>query len=161
MIYMNNLKSYMKYFKIYELYIIVTLVFFDFITKYFFSIFLGSKKINLIWDFIFLELYKNKWIAFSLELPFLKILTILIIFLIIFYYIKYERVKNNKIINTSFILIISGALWNARERIFLWEVTDFIWIKYFSIFNFADIYINIWIIIYLIIIVLKKDKEWL
>lgn len=161
MIYMNSLKSYLKIFRFWEFYFIIILVFFDFISKYFFSNFLIWKKINLLGDFLFLELYKNEWIAFSIELPFLKILTVLVIIGIIYYYFKYEKYKNNKYINGSFLLIISGALWNARERIFLWEVTDFIWVKYFSIFNFADIYVSIGIIFYLSIIILKKDKEWI
>jgi signal peptidase II len=161
MICMNRLKLYKSVFKIYELYWILALVFFDYISKYLFVNFLSIQKINLIWDYVFLEIYKNTGIAFSIQFPFLKIMTILIIIGIIYYYIKIERIKNNKYLNFSFIFIISWALWNARERILLWQVTDFIWIKYFSIFNFADIYINIWIIIYLIIIFLKKDKVWI
>jgi len=161
MIYMNSLKLYKRWFNFYEFFFISILIFLDFISKYFFINFFIFKKINLIGDYIFLEVYKNTWIAFSIEFPFLKFITILIIIGIIYYYIKIERIKNNKYIRLSFIFIIAWALWNARERILLWEVTDFIWVKYFSIFNFADIYINIWIIIYLIIIFLKKDKEWI
>ncbi len=161
MICMNNFKISKKVFKFYDLFLIIILVFFDYITKFLFIFFLETKKINIIWDYLFLEVYKNTWIAFSIELPFLKIITFIIILGIIFYYIKYERYKNSKYLNLAFVLIISGALWNARERLLLWEVTDFIWIKYFSVFNFADIYINLWIIIYLSIIILKKDKVWL
>jgi lipoprotein signal peptidase len=161
MIYMNNLKSYKPIIRFYELYYILALVFLDFLSKYLFILFLGAWKINLLWEYLFLKIFKNNWIAFSIELPYLKFFTLLIISWIIYYYFKYEKFKNNKYINLSFILIIAWAIWNWWERIFLWEVTDFIWVKYFSIFNFADIYINIWIIIYLSIIVLKKDKEWL
>jgi signal peptidase II len=159
MICMNNKKSYTGIFKIYGLYVIIILIFLDYLSKFYAYKLLASKKIDLLSDFIYLELYKNKWIAFSMNLPFLKIITITIIGAILYYYIKYEKPKNNKFLNISYILIISGALWNAWERIFLWEVTDFIWVKFFSVFNLADIYISIWIILYLIIIVLKKDNE--
>lgn len=159
MICMNNKKTYTSMFRFYELYAIILFVFLDYISKYFANKLLISDKINLLSDYIYLELHKNIWIAFSIELPFLKIITVLIILFLVYYYIKYEKFKNNKLLNISYILIISWAFWNAWERIFLWKVTDFIWIKYFSVFNFADIYINIWIILYLIIIVLKKDNE--
>ncbi|NDK08669.1 signal peptidase II [Candidatus Gracilibacteria bacterium] len=147
--------------KNYKLYFIILLIFFDFVTKLFFSNYFIEKKVNIFGDYLFLELYKNTGIAFSIDLPYLKIITIFVICLIIWYYTKYEKKKNNKIIDLSFILIISGAIGNARERLVFGEVTDFIGIKYFSVFNLADIYINIGIIIYLIIIILKKDKHWL
>jgi len=136
---------------------LIFLVFLDFFTKYLSNIFLAWKKIDIIWDFFYLSLHKNPWIAFSIWIPFIKIVTIIIILFIIIYYFKFEKNKNNKFIDFSFIFIISWAIWNAWERIFFWEVTDFFWIKYFSVFNFADIYINIWIILYLITIFLKKD----
>lgn len=158
MIFMNKMgNSIIK--KYYKLYFILLLIIIDFISKYSFNFYLGDNKVNLINDIIFLKIYKNTWIAFSIELPYLKLLTIIIIFLIIVYYLKYEKPKNNNLINSSFIFIIAWAIWNARERLLFWKVTDFIWIKYFSVFNFADIYINIWIILYLVIIVLKKDKH--
>lgn len=161
MIYMSRNIIKNIFIKNYKLYFIILLIFFDFVTKLFFSNYFIEKKVNIFWDYLFLELYKNTWIAFSIDLPYLKIITIFVICLIIWYYTKYEKKKNNKIIDLSFILIISWAIWNARERLVFWEVTDYIWIKYFSVFNLADIYINIWIIIYLIIIILKKDKHWL
>jgi lipoprotein signal peptidase len=111
MICMNRLKLYKSVFKIYELYWILALVFFDYISKYLFVNFLSIQKINLIWDYVFLEIYKNTGIAFSIQFPFLKIMTILIIIGIIYYYIKIERIKNNKYLNFSFIFIISWALW--------------------------------------------------
>ncbi len=134
------------------------LVFVDFFTKYLWDLYLVWKKINIIWDFFYLSLHKNPWIAFSISLPYIKIITIILILFLIYYFFRFEKNKNNIFINISFIFIISWAIWNAWERIFFWEVTDFFWIKYFSVFNFADIYINIWIILYLFIIFLKKDN---
>ncbi|MDD3301955.1 MAG: signal peptidase II [Candidatus Gracilibacteria bacterium] len=58
----------------------------------------------------------------------------------------------------SFVLIISGALGNAWERVFLGRVTDFIGVKYFSVFNLADTYITLGMIIYFVLVVFKKDK---
>lgn len=141
-------------------YLIPFLVFLDFITKYLTNIYLKN-QINLIWDFLYLKHVKNPWIAFSINIPFLKITTIILIIWIVYYYIKYEKQKKDKLINLSFALILWWAIWNAWERIIYSEVTDMIWVKYFSVFNLADIFLTIWVIIYLWLIILKKEKEWL
>lgn len=54
-------------------------------------------------------------------------------------------------IDFSFWLILSGALANAFGRIYDSYVIDFIWVKYFAIFNIADSLIMIWVILYLIV----------
>jgi lipoprotein signal peptidase len=119
-----------------------------------------TEKINLLWDFVFLEYILNTWIAFSIQVPtlILKILTIVLI-IVIFYYYKTEKKLYNtcKLYDISFWLILWGALWNAYERIFHEEVIDFLWIKYFSIMNFADIFISIWAILY-IYLIYKNSK---
>lgn len=109
--------------------------------------------INVFYNFIYLKYVKNTWIAFSIPITwlFLKIITITIIITIFYYYIKYESIKKNKLIDLSFWLILAWALANAYERIFNWVVTDFIWMQYFAIFNLADSFISIWVILYLIV----------
>lgn len=109
--------------------------------------------INVFNNFLYLKYIENPGIAFSIPITwlFLKFLTIAIIIRIFYYYIKYERVKKNKLIDLSFWLILAWALANAYERIFNWIVWDFIWVQYFAIFNLADAFITIGVIIYLIL----------
>ncbi len=125
----------------------------DWISKFLSESFLVNKKISIIYDFFTLQLSKNSWIAFSIPIEWivLKIITVTIICWILFYYFKFEDRKNNAFIQAWYGLIIGWAIWNAIERIFIWKVTDFINIKYFAIFNFADIFINIWVIILLLL----------
>ena len=124
----------------------------DFITKYLAVIYL-QKQINIFWDFLYLKQVYNPWIAFGIEIPssLLKIWTIALIIWIFYYYRlelkEEEKIKNKNIINISFWLIISWAIWNAYERVFNSKVIDFIWVQYFSIFNLADSFITIWAII--------------
>lgn len=133
----------------------------DLTSKIFMKSFLLDRgKINLIWDFLKLSLVENSGIAFSLPIEgtFLKIITVVIIALIIFYYFKYE--KKNILNQIAFGLIVGWALGNWVERIFNGVVIDFINLKYFAIFNFADIFINIWVIILIInYLNLCKKKE--
>jgi signal peptidase II len=117
-----------------------------------------QEKLAIIWDFIYLQFITNPWIAFGIEINpiLLKILTISLIILI-FYYHRYER-KNEKkkkwkkLIDISFALILAWAIWNAYERVFNSNVIDFVWVKYFSVFNLADSFITIGAILYLYIL---------
>lgn len=137
--------------------LIIFLIFLDLITKYLAKINLLEQK-SLIGDFLYLKYVENIWIAFGIPLTWilLKILTISIIWIIFWYYLKEEKNKNNKFINFSFILILAWALGNWYERIFNSKVIDFIWVKYFSVFNLADIFITIWVFIYILVLIFKK-----
>jgi signal peptidase II len=105
-----------------------------------------------------LRLIKNSWIAFSLPITWilLKVITIAILIWIFYYYFKHEKIKKGNIINIAYWLILWGARWNAIERILYSEVTDFLRIKYFAIFNFGDIFINIWVLLLLYLYLCKK-----
>lgn len=127
----------------------------DFFTKFLALNFLDN-RINIFSDLFFLNLIKNDWVAFWVDLPFLKIITIILIIGIFYYYFKEEKKNNNKYIDLAFWLVLAWAIWNGFERIFFGEVIDFFGIKWFSIFNFADIFISIWAILYLIISLKNK-----
>lgn len=133
----------------------------DILSKYLLNNIL-TEKISIFWDFVYLQLIKNDWIAFWININtyLLKVLTIVLI-IWIFYYHKIEKKKykdDEKLINLSFWLILGWAIWNAIHRIFYSEVIDFIWIKYFSVFNLADSFITIWAWIY-IYIIYKNNKK--
>lgn len=140
---------------------IIWLVALDLITKYLAKINLQETK-NLVGDFLYLKYTENIGIAFSIPVTglFLKILTIAIICVLFWYYFTEEKKKNDTFINLSFCLIIAWAFWNGYERIFRDKVIDFIGVQYFSVFNFADIYITLWVILYIatFIFINKKDN---
>ena len=140
--------------------LIIFLIFVDLVSKYIAKINLDW-QINLIWDFLYLKYIENPWIAFGLWLTWipLKIITIILIAVIIWYYIVEEKNKKNTLIDLSFAFIISWALGNAYERIFNSQVIDFIWIKYFAIFNLADAFLTIWVFLYIIHLIKLKVKS--
>jgi len=137
--------------------ILIPCVILDLYSKYLANIYLQN-KINILWDFLYLQYIKNPWIAFGINIPFLKLITIILI-IWIFYYYKEERKKlsEKNILDISFWLILAWAIWNWIERVLNSNVVDFIWVKYFSIFNLADSFITIWAIIY-IYIIYKNNK---
>ena len=103
-------------------------------------------EIILIPNFLSLLYVQNTGIAFSIPLTgiALKVITVILIFGIFWYYWKEEKWKKSKVLNWSYSLIFAGALGNAWERIFIWYVTDFISVEYFAVFNLADSYITLW-----------------
>lgn len=132
-------------------------VFLDLYTKNIAIEYLSNWNINLfLW--IKLILWFNEWIAFSL--PITGLLQIILSFVLLFILIYYA-IKNwdlwNFLVQFSLSLIMWWAIWNLYERILFWKVTDFISIfSWFPIFNFADVYIFIWVVI----ILLFESKIW-
>lgn len=127
--------------------LIIWLIGLDALTKYWAENILSSQIIIIPW-FLSLEYARNMGIAFSLPITgnLLKIVTVILIFGIFWYYLKEEKNKKSSLINFSYALIFAGALWNAWERILRGYVTDMISVEYFAIFNLADSYITLWAI---------------
>lgn len=115
--------------------------------------------IDIFWNFLQLAYYENDGIAFSIDIPFLKIATIILILAIFVYYKKEEQQKKNPLIDTAFALVLSGAIGNGIERIFQNYVIDFISVKGFSVFNLADSYISIWAFLYIVALLLEQKKK--
>ena len=74
------------------------------------------------------------------------LISIIIIFILAFIYRKNKTLQ----IRLALILIISGLLSNLIDRVYLGYIIDFIDIRFWPIFNLADLYITIGIIITLI-----------
>ncbi len=135
--------------------ILLTWVALDLLSKVLAYIFLQEKH-SIIWDIFYLQYAENTGNAFSIYIPifFLKILTISLIIWIFYYYLTEEKKKKNRIIDISFALILAWAIWNWIERVFLSRVIDFVWVKYFAIFNLADSMITIWAVLYIYTLVI-------
>ena len=134
--------------------VIVSLVLFDYLTKYFVKTkFFPFTKINVIEHFLNLVYVKNKGIAFGflstlpeymrkIFLIWIPVLTCVVLF---FYILSSKKIS--KLATVGFILIISGAIGNLIDRIFYGYVVDFLdfYFKGFHwpAFNFADSYISV------------------
>lgn len=135
------------------------LIFIDLFTKFIAKNDLIIQK-NLVGDFLYFRYVENIWIAFSLPITgiVLKLLTIILIWVIFWYYYTEEKKKNLKIIDASFMFVLAWALWNGYERVFNGKVIDFIGVKYFSVFNIADIFITIWVVLYIYSLIFLQKK---
>lgn len=129
------------------LYIIISslLIILDQISKYYivnnYQLYSSSPLID---NFLYITNIRNAGAAFGILQNykiFFIISTILIISVVLFYF--YISPKHDILLRTSLILIISGGIGNLIDRIRLGYVIDFIDVRIWPIFNFADSYVVI------------------
>jgi signal peptidase II len=119
----------------------------DQLTKFWARTFLSENIISIFSD-VRLQLAFNKGFAFSLPAPQL----ILVLFAIgvsgflIYWSTKKERTLCEKWVA---VLLVSGAIGNAIDRIIFHEVTDFLALWSFPIFNVADMLVSVGVVILL------------
>ncbi len=100
--------------------------------------------IEIIPGYVQMMLFKNEGIAFSIPLPTIVIVP-LVLLLILFgaLYLKKELDLTKPLALTAVSLIIGGAIGNLIDRLRLGYVIDFISIWKFPVFNVADTAITI------------------
>jgi signal peptidase II len=137
----------------------LTLAIFFLIDRYLKLIVLSTPSkiiINNLLNFNFVPNYK---IAFSLPLsgPWLSILISGVIIAIFYYlFLNYKHLKSLEFI--SFFGILLGAISNLIDRLNYGFVIDYLDLRWFTIFNFADAMISICSLI-IFVSLLKKDSK--
>lgn len=127
-----------------------------------------AKKYNFIFLILFLVLFDqlakysirhsggfyicNKGISFGFSIPNLLFYSLIsLVFLVSFLYllgkINFKELNLNK---NGIILVLGGAIANLVDRYNYGCVIDFINLNFFPIFNFADIFITIGVIMIII-----------
>lgn len=138
-----------------KLFIIISLFFFDFLTKKIINNYIEIGNIISINNFLDFTHIHNYGISFGLFAGFLPIWLIIIlgtiITIILFYWMI---ISANKLEKWGILLIISGAISNIGDRLLNGYVIDFIFFNYrgfyWPAFNFADVYISIGILIIIV-----------
>lgn len=122
-----------------------------------------SKSVFYLLDFVYVP---NYGVAFnilnneSLNLGFVFSLFIFFICLYLIWLIFINQIKPNQIELISLSVILAGGLGNLIDRVFLGYVVDFIAFSFNPyVFNFADVYITIGIMLYLINYFLVKEQN--
>ena len=122
-----------------------------------------NDEIEVIPNFFSINFVKNKGAAFSI-LQDQKILLVIISLVVLFFLNKY--IEKNKVFNklsiTSFGFIIGGIIGNLLDRLIQDGVIDYLSFQFgkyfFPIFNLADSFIIIGMIL-IIISMIKEEKE--
>lgn len=99
---------------------------------------------GVLGDWLTFTFAPNYYIAFSLPLsgPLLNVLIAAIIIGLIFYLYTTIKKMPNRWLTFGLLLILIGALSNFIDRIIYGYVVDYFYLKYFTIFNLADVGIS-------------------
>lgn len=145
----------------------LVLVALDQYTKYLAYTYLyNNPSINIIDNWLKLTYVENSgaaWGMFQNATIFFVIITIIIVFGIL-YYLLTERNNIDNFIKLNLVIILSGAIGNFIDRLRLGYVIDFIssdlgGIYSFPVFNFADMYISIGAFLLIIYILFFEGKN--
>ena len=149
-------------------FLIIISILVDFFSKIYISNLLDNNETIIFTNYIILEKFYNKGIAFSIfnsdsaliNYIILFIIILVIAFIIRLFLTQFNKLKQNEVIAYS--LIIGGAVGNMIDRIMHGYVLDFIFIHYNNfyfpaIFNLADVSISLGVF-FLLLAYLKEKK---
>ncbi len=131
----------MKKRDIFALSLAFDIIFLDYLTKWL-AIEKLAQPITIIPDWFVLVLHKNPYLAFSIPFPNVMqiVLSVGLLVLLILYWKQQERTIYE---HFALAAVFGGAVGNLSERILFGEVTDFISVWQFPVFNVADIAISL------------------
>lgn len=119
---------------------------------------------TVIPKFLYITSHRNNgaaWGILSGRMSFFFIVTLVVLGLLVFFYIK--EAKGNFLMQVAISLLFAGALGNFIDRMLHGEVVDFIDTKIFSydfpIFNVADSSLTIGVILVLIALLFDSRKS--
>jgi len=147
--------------------VIVVVLVIDLVTKYVFDAQLKDGQSMIVIPYLFnFKLVHNLGAAWGMlagKQIFLIALSIVFLGIFVFYYIR-EKEKS-WLLTIAMAFLVGGSIGNLYDRIFLGYVRDFIqfdfW-KTFPIFNFADTFLCIGVVLfitYLILYFVKFNKQ--
>ena len=149
-------------------FLIIISILIDFFSKIYISNLLDDNETIIFTNYIILEKFYNKGIAFSIFNSDSALINYIILFIIILviafitrlFLTQFNKLKKNEVVAYS--LIIGGAVGNMIDRIMHGYVLDFIFIHYNSfyfpaIFNLADVSISLGVF-FLLLAYLKEER---
>lgn len=123
----------------------IILVLFDQITKFIFS---NIRYANSYFGLVSAKNYGSAFSLFANIQYYPQIISVISIIVIVLLYINRKGFYQNIYTKLSLVTFISGIVGNFIDRILFGYVKDFLFIKDFSIFNFADIYLAVGILLF-------------
>ncbi len=103
------------------------------------------------------------WGILSGKIIFLILVTLLLLFLMVFLYLKIPKDKRYNAIRIILVFICAGAVGNLIDRVFNGYVVDFIYFELidFPVFNLADCYVTLSSILLIILgLFYYKDEDF-
>jgi len=123
-----------------------------------------GERITIIDNFFRITSHRNSGAAWGIlegKMAFFYVITIIVVIGLVYYMQKYGRHSAFLAVSLSFIL--AGAIGNFIDRLFRKEVVDFLDFNIFTynypIFNIADSFLVIGVILLLIVTIINERKE--
>ena len=145
----------------------VAILVLDLVTKYvfdgMFEVGSGVTAIPYLFNIVIVHNMGAAWGIFSGNQVGLIILSLAILVVFIWYFVKEER--KSWLLSISIAFLVAGCVGNLFDRIVFGYVRDFIQFAFwqsFPVFNFADVFLTVGVILFiidLIILLCKKPKN--
>jgi signal peptidase II len=119
-----------------------------------------GQSVPLLGDFVKLTYVRNTGAAFSLFVgfsPYLSIIGVLVVILVIYYH--YRVPANNYLLQTGLACLLGGSIGNLADRLIRSYVIDYLDITIWPVFNFADIMINVGVLLIMLNYLRSPDQE--
>lgn len=157
-------KNYFKniFIKLNYIYLIIGLILVDILLKNYISKnFIYNERYKFIDNILNIRYIHNEGAAFNLfsgKTLFLIVITVIFVLLMLYILFKNTTDKN---VALFIVLILSGGIGNLYDRINFSYVRDFLEFDFisFPIFNIADIYITVAVILIILSILFEKKDE--
>ena len=143
----------------------VVLVLLDQWTKYLAVLHLKGQSAIVLWEGVFEFHYlENRGAAFGIlqgQKGVFLVCTVLILFLIAFFYIRMPEGKRFFLMRTVAVLLAAGAVGNLIDRMRYSYVVDFLYFKLidFPVFNVADCYVTVGAVLLAVLILFVYKEE--
>lgn len=143
----------------------VVLVLLDQWTKYLAVLHLKGQSAIVLWEGVFeLHYLENRGAAFGIlqgQKGVFLVCTVLILFLIAFFYIRMPEGKRFFLMRTVAVLLAAGAVGNLIDRMRYSYVVDFLYFKLidFPVFNVADCYVTVGAVLLAVLILFVYKEE--
>lgn len=139
---------------------VVFIVLIDQIFKALVNKFMGlGETVSLVPGLVDLTYVRNTGAAFSLFVGFSPYLVVVgLVVVAVVAYFHHRLTPKNLVAHTALAFIMGGSIGNLVDRIFLSYVIDYIDFRFWPVFNFADIMINVGVVIFLLF-VFEEEKE--
>ncbi len=150
-----------------HLILFIILIVIDQVSKYWVRTDLINRdSLPIIPDVLKLQYHTNTgavWGIMGGKVEFLRIFTLIVLVLILFFYTKIPREKRFRPLSIIIVFILAGAVGNLIDRFTLGHVVDFIYFELinFPLFNFADICLTVSsVLLFLLAIFYYKDEDF-
>ncbi len=123
-------------------------------------------SVTVIDGLLHLTFVENRGVAFGMfsgKKWFILLLTMVIVAVMVYYFIKLPKTKEYQWVRMAMVPILAGAVGNMADRLFRGYVVDFFEFGFveFPVFNVADIYVVCGVIVLaaLVLFVIKEEPK--